>query len=48
MVRLSRLGLGLVGLFVMMMLATPTSAQTGGIRGKVNDASGKPVEGARC
>jgi tetratricopeptide (TPR) repeat protein len=30
----------------MMMLAMPASAQTGGIRGKVNDASGKPVEGA--
>ena len=46
MVRLSRLMLGVVGLLVMMMLATPASAQTGGVRGKVNDAAGKPVEGA--
>jgi tetratricopeptide (TPR) repeat protein len=46
MVRLSRLLLGVLGLFVMMMLAGPVSAQTGGLRGKVVDAAGKPVEGA--
>jgi tetratricopeptide (TPR) repeat protein len=46
MVRLSRLLIGVLGLFVVMMLAAPASAQTGGIRGKVADAAGKPVEGA--
>ena len=46
MVRLSRLLVGVLGLFVMMMLAAPASAQTGGLRGKVTDAAGKPVEGA--
>jgi tetratricopeptide (TPR) repeat protein len=46
MVRLSRLCVGVLGLFVMMMLAVPASAQTGGLRGKVTDAAGKPVEGA--
>ena len=46
MVRLSRLLVGVLGLFVMMMLATPALAQTGGMRGKVVDAAGKPVEGA--
>ena len=46
MVRLSRLQVGVLGLFVMMMLAMPALAQTGGMRGKVVDAAGKPVEGA--
>jgi tetratricopeptide (TPR) repeat protein len=46
MVRLSRLCVGVLGLFVMLLLATPASAQTGGLRGKVTDAEGKPVEGA--
>ena len=46
MVRLSRLLVGVLGLFVMMMLAMPALAQTGGMRGKVVDAAGKPVEGA--
>ena len=46
MVRLSRLWVGVLGVFVMMMLAAPASAQTGGLRGKVTDAAGKPVEGA--
>jgi hypothetical protein len=46
MVRLSRLWVGVLGVFVMMLLATPASAQTGGLRGKVTDAAGKPVEGA--
>lgn len=46
MVRLSRLALGVLGLFVMLVLAVPASAQTGGLRGKVVDAAGKPVEGA--
>ena len=46
MVRLSRLCVGVLGLFVMMMLAAPASAQTGGLRGKVTDAAGQPVEGA--
>jgi cytochrome c-type biogenesis protein CcmH/NrfG len=46
MVRLSRLLRGVLGLCVVMVLATPASAQTGGMRGKVVDAAGKPVEGA--
>jgi tetratricopeptide (TPR) repeat protein len=46
MVRLSRLWVGVLGVSVMMLLATPASAQTGGLRGKVTDAAGKPVEGA--
>ena len=46
MVRLSRLCVGVLGLFVMMMLAVPAAAQTGGLRGKVTDTAGKPVEGA--
>src|SRR5918995_93533 len=46
MVRLSRLWVGVLGVFVMMLLATPARAQTGGLRGKVTDAQGKPVEGA--
>ena len=46
MVRLSRLLVGVLGLFVMIMLAMPALAQTGGMRGKVVDAAGKPVEGA--
>jgi tetratricopeptide (TPR) repeat protein len=46
MVRLSRLWVGVLGLFVMLLLVTPASAQTGGLRGKVTDAEGKPVEGA--
>jgi tetratricopeptide (TPR) repeat protein len=46
MVRLSRPCVGVLGLFVMLLLATPASAQTGGLRGKVTDAEGKPVEGA--
>ncbi len=46
MVRLSRLWVGMLGLLVMMLLAAPASAQTGGLRGKVTDAAGKPVEGA--
>jgi tetratricopeptide (TPR) repeat protein len=46
MVRLSRLSVGVLGLFVMMVLATPASAQTGGLRGKVTGVDGKPVEGA--
>src|SRR5215212_3414852 len=45
MVRLSRLMVGVLGLLVMM-LAAPASAQTGGVRGKVLDTAGKPVEGA--
>ena len=45
MVRLSRLCVGVLGLFVMMMLAVPAAAQTGGLRGKVTDTAGKPVEG---
>ena len=46
MVRLSRPALGVLGLFVLVMMAAPASAQTGGLRGKVTDAAGKPVEGA--
>jgi tetratricopeptide (TPR) repeat protein len=48
MLRLGRLALGVLGVFVLMMLVAPApaSAQTGGLRGKVTDASGKPVEGA--
>ena len=46
MVRLSRLLAGVLGLFVVMILAAPTSAQTGGLRGKVTDAAGKQVDGA--
>jgi tetratricopeptide (TPR) repeat protein len=32
---------------VFMMLAASVAAQTGGVRGKVTDPSGKPVEGAQ-
>ena len=48
MLRLGRFGLGVLGVFVLMMLVAPApaSAQTGGLRGKVTDASGKPVDGA--
>ncbi len=46
MVRLNRLMAGVLGLFVVMMLAAPAAAQTGGLRGKVTDTAGKPVEGA--
>jgi tetratricopeptide (TPR) repeat protein len=37
---------GVLGLLVMLILAAPASAQTGGVRGKVLDATGNPVEGA--
>ena len=46
MVRMSRLALGALGVLVLMLLAAPALAQTGGVRGKVTDAAGKPVEGA--
>jgi tetratricopeptide (TPR) repeat protein len=46
MVRLSRLALGVVGVALVVMLAAPAWAQTGGLRGKVTDAEGKPVDGA--
>ena len=49
MVRLSRLWVGVLGLSVMLLLlllAAPASAQTGGLRGRVTGADGKPVEGA--
>jgi tetratricopeptide (TPR) repeat protein len=48
MLRLGRFALGVLAVFVLMMLVAPApaSAQTGGLRGKVTDASGKPVEGA--
>jgi len=48
MLRLGRFGLGVLGVFVLMMLVAPppASAQTGGVRGKITDASGKPVDGA--
>jgi tetratricopeptide (TPR) repeat protein len=48
MLRLGRFGLGVLGVFVLLMLVAPApaSAQTGGLRGKVTDESGKPVDGA--
>jgi tetratricopeptide (TPR) repeat protein len=48
MLRLGRSALAVLGVLVLMMLvaSAPASAQTGGLRGKVTDASGKPVEGA--
>jgi hypothetical protein len=46
MVRMSRLAPGALGVLVLMLMAAPALAQTGGVRGKVTDAAGKPVEGA--
>lgn len=46
MMRVSRLAVGAIGLLVLVLLAAPALAQTGGVRGRVTDAAGTPVEGA--
>jgi tetratricopeptide (TPR) repeat protein len=46
MTRISRHVLGALVPFAIVAMAMPAFAQTGGLRGKVTDASGQPVEGA--
>jgi tetratricopeptide (TPR) repeat protein len=46
MVRICRRVVGPIAALAVLALAAPAMAQTGGVRGKVTDASGKAVEGA--
>ena len=44
--RISRHLVSVTALLTVVLLAAPALAQTGGLRGKVTDAQGAPVEGA--
>jgi tetratricopeptide (TPR) repeat protein len=44
--RLSRAALGVLVLLAAVTFAVPAEAQTGGLRGKITDPKGQPVEGA--